>query len=92
MLSFVYLENIAQGFHLERQGLAEPGRGAGPVVEVRQAGVVLARHMAVLAGLGPAVGNVGMEIAAVQGGALDRIFEFEVGAESMALAAEEGIF
>jgi hypothetical protein len=32
-----------------------------------------------------------MEIAAVQGGTLDRIFEFEVGAEAVALAAEEGV-
>ena len=92
MFSFIDLEDVAQGFHLERQGLAETGRGAGPIVEVRQAGMVFARHVAVLAGLGPAVGEIGMEIAPVQGGALDRILEFEVGAESMALAAKEGIF
>ena len=52
--------------------------------------MVFPRHVAVLAGLGSAVGNVGMEIAPVEGGALDRVFEFEVGAESMALAAERG--
>jgi hypothetical protein len=36
VFSLVDLEDVTQGLHLQRQGLAEAVRGSGPVIEIRQ--------------------------------------------------------
>ena len=50
--------------------------------------MVLARHMAIIAGLGAATSHIAVQIAAIEGCALYGRGELEVGPQAMTLAAE----
>ena len=81
------LEPVRQSADLHGQSLPQPFRYILSVIEIRGAGMVSLFHVAVLTGLVSAGWDIGMEVASVEGGALNRMFKFKSGSKTVALAA-----